>query len=250
MVHNRYDELEAPLRNGTLFIADCDGGVDARYKGNADLVITTNRDIEADLLFELQALERVALDVLAAHGPNPRSVQRMGAAALELASRLAVSLGLLQTTAITLGLPTRVIDAGSGGRRRFRLADVAGIDARLAGGVAPSVAELASEVGPLVGWTPAQKARIVGSARGVGQTRCTEHRTQHCLICLRRTQCNGHHLVDAISIVLSARHGARIGSVELNRALRVAADRSQLGSWGVVRRARAWEAGSGMKVIA
>ena len=75
-----YDELEAPLRNGTLFIADCDGGVDARYKGNADLVITTNRDIEADLLFELQALERVALDVLAAHGPNPRSVQRMGAA--------------------------------------------------------------------------------------------------------------------------------------------------------------------------
>ena len=57
-VLHAFTELETSLRNAVLFLVDCDGGVDPRFKGHVELVISSNRDTEADLLFELGALER------------------------------------------------------------------------------------------------------------------------------------------------------------------------------------------------
>jgi len=243
-----FDELEDHLRAETVFIVDCDGGIEDRYKGSRELVITTNRDIEADILFELNALPRLALDVLAGRANNPSSVQALADDALSQAATLATFIGLVHSAAIALTLPTKVIGA-NGRRQKFRLTDLAELHHRVQTNGLRDAEAVANAVAPLVGWDTDDVNAVSAKAAASAQQPCAEHGRRGCSQCLRRAYCNGHQLVDALGAVFATRHGVRMTRPELERAVRLAADPTRVPAWKVAERVRDWGVAVGIQIL-
>ncbi len=245
-----YRKLETPLREGVLFILDCDGETERDLKGNIDLILTNNRDLEADLLFELGALDRIAHEYLAGVAAHPREVVAHKDELLRLAMSLSATLGVVKAAASRTGAPTRVLDGFSRQRRKIRLGDIGASAGWIRSGHAPTLDEMLAGVASAVGWTPAAIADTRRESLALTVSPCVTHASRGCPICLSRTHSNGHILVEAVFSLLHLRHGVNITQPEIDRAIRMAADKALLPSWSVVQRIERWELGSARRVIA
>jgi len=233
-----FSDLEPSLRHGVLFIVDCDGGVDPFFKGHLELVISANRDIEADLLFELGALERVALSILSTVAANPQDAVETAHSLLVSASMVAVGFGVIRTAAQSASLPVRVLDARTGLRRRLTVFDAPSVVGAPVHDSAEAVAELLREMGSLLKWSGSDQTSVAELTHQILRTPCTLHGSSTCLVCQQNRYCGGHDLVESLSLFLRIRHNIRLPASDLDRDLRIAADRSRLSSWRVVQRGR------------
>jgi hypothetical protein len=241
-----FQQLEARFRAGVVFVVDCDGQLGDSFKGHHDLVITTNRDIEADLLLELRAFVRVAAEYLSQEVADPSELATLTESLLSTAADLALHLGVLQGSAAGLGL--RVRPRGrSANSRRIRVFDLPSATV-MASGSPPNLDSLATDLAALTGWSPAQKQAVVERAEELLRESCA-HGPTCCPDCLRQRHANGHHLVDCVTAVLATRSATAISSSEIARAIRIGADRSLLGDWEVTNRLRQWQEGSGLVLL-
>lgn len=247
-VVSAFDGLETDVRKGILFILDCDGTVDERLKGHRELVITTNRDIEADLLFELDGLTRVAYSVLGG-AVSREEIDTQVRDLLRFARQLTSTIGLIQTSARSLGLRVRVASRSSGQRRPLRLRDVRDIPQWAARLYRPSILEAAKAIANSTGWSEEDVEAVAGRAVELRESICKPHSRSACASCRYMTHCNGHYLVEAISLALTQHHSVRISAEELDRSVRIAADPRRLGDWQVVRRIQAWEEGQACRAL-
>jgi hypothetical protein len=243
-----FNELEPPLQSTVLFIIDCDGHVDPALKGHANLVITTNRDVEADLLFELRALHRLAHEYLSPLVQTPGQVDSLAKAVLDDACTVATSIGMAQSAALTLGLRTR-LPARNGSRRKLRLTDLSVIRERLQIDELPSTRTIVDELGTLIGWTSSEADAVMADVAHLGDTPCVGHRQPGCDMCDRRQFCRGHYLIDAVALVLDVRHGVTLQGSAVASVVRVSADLSRMSGWTVAQRIKRWEATTGLQVL-
>jgi hypothetical protein len=236
-----FEELEAELRPGVLFLLDCDGGIEQRLKGHLDLIITTNRDLEADLMFELRALERVAYEHLSSFVEAPGDLEPVVSRLLADASVLTAMIGIVQGAAVRLGFSMRVIDARTGDRRRLRLTDLQPVRSWLNDVASLELRDVANVVGQVVGWPRADKDAVSIAAEEVGIINCARHDEVRCFGCWKMSHCNGHLLTQATALAFDVYHRVRVDVKDLDRALRIAADTTLIPEWDVARRIRRWE---------
>jgi predicted ABC-type transport system involved in lysophospholipase L1 biosynthesis ATPase subunit len=245
-----FDSLETPLRRAVAFIVDCDGGLPDKYKGHPDLVITTNRDVEADLDFELEAFDRVGLEVCADFSSSAGHAETQATGVLKASAELAAAVGLIQSAARLSQLPTRVVDRKSRKRRKFRISDVTELGQSITNtGEVPNSADLAAMIADVTGWDDQEQKMILEEVARLEEVDCESHGVHGCSDCKNRHHCNGHHFVEGMCVVLAAKHGQHIKPRELNRSLRIAARKELVPEWGVARRLGNWAHAEGVSVV-
>lgn len=242
-----YENLETDLRDGVLFIMDCDGHVQDHLKGRTDLVITTNRDIEADLLFELNAMNRLASELIEAE--VAMAAREVAAEALAVACKMSGMHGAVLHAAKSVGAPIRINDRSTRQSRPIRVSDLDECDGWASDTSLLTGHSIVVSIGGKLSWDGAQLVAIEGALRSSSAKRCRSHASAECEPCFHRSFCDGHALVDSLAVVLRARCGARISAAELDRLMRVSSDASQLSGWEVANRIRQWEAFGGRSVL-
>jgi hypothetical protein len=245
-----FDHLERALRGGVVFLLDCDDAVQERLKGHADLIITANRDIESDMLFELNALSRVAYEYLADRVSQPREVIEMSDDLRDSAAAMAAMLGVVRKAASTFDLPVRVSDARSGKRRSIRLTDLVSVT-RTHDSIEPMqiLSEMASDVADVIGWSSDNLDKVRLKAEKIYLAACGRHGFSNCASCNRMSLCNGHDVVDALAVILKMKHEVVVRPQVLARSLRVAADMTRMPEWSVAKRIRRWEKNTGVRLL-
>ncbi|MFD2082935.1 hypothetical protein [Actinopolymorpha cephalotaxi] len=244
-----FDGLGRRHRQGVLFIVDCDNEIEDRLKGHSEFVISANMDIDADLVFELSALDRVATECLADRLLDGDELRVATSELLIGATELSIGVTVVQQAARRRRLPTKVV-SDMGGRREFRVRDLSDELLDEIGSGDSFVRKLAADMANLIEWSDRELRLITAEAVDMYGKPCGPHGIDHCIECHRRSSCRGHTLVQAISVVLKKRHNVSIGVPVLESLLRTGADRRRLEGWEVARRIRRWEDVSGYKVLA
>ena len=244
-----YQQLAPGLRHSVLFVLDCDGNTPGHLKGKEDLVLSTNRDLESDLIFELDVLQRVVLEILADRVESLASARAVTDQLVAAAADYATSLGIVQDSARCLKLPVRVVDALTGRKRRLRPSDLVGINKALSGDTLVDCYEVAKDAAAVLGWSASQYRRVEGAIQRTEQNECTRHRSVGCLTCRRMRHCNGHSLVDALARALFVVEGHRMPAEELDRLLRVASTGAVVDNWAVLARVKRWQQARGIAAL-
>ncbi len=233
---------------GVLYLIDCDAGCTTELKGHHDLVISQNRDIEADLIFELDALFRVACEFMEAESRS--AAEDEAERLVETAATVTCLVGEVRDAARDLDLPVRPVDRHSGSRRAIRLEDLHSARTWLAGHEhSPSLSEVAADFSTALGWTMTDADAVSTAAVRLADAECGAHASSGCTPCRFRSRCNGHHLVEAVATLISELHGSRVEDSNFDRLLRTSSRSESLSSWEVALRIQRWEAKSGLVVL-
>ena len=146
-----YVGLTDKERRHIAFVLDCDGSTPSELKGLHDLVITTNRDVEADLIFELRAFQHYCLELLAHVYDSPLEVDREASTIVSMAAHISGILGAVVTVGGGEGLRLKVADGNR--RRRLRLSDLPELRGWLADPHVVGADEVAAAVARRLAWT-------------------------------------------------------------------------------------------------
>lgn len=240
MVLFAYEALSQEGVTDCLFVVDCDGDTESTWLGRPGLVVSDNRDLDADLLFELNAFHRVTLEYLAGFGQTPEECLSIGDELLTYARSLSSDFGVVLDAARDSGAPTKVYDPIRGTRRRLQLLDISDSSTWIQNFVAVDREELAVLGGSALGWTKEQLSSVVTAVEQGASKRCRMHGAVKCAVCTPRRFSNGHDLVDILAVSLSQRCGFPVSSAELARATRLAASSRSIEDWNVARRINSW----------
>ena len=241
-----FDNLEQEFRRTVLFLVDCDNKLDRRYKGHRDLVITENRDIEADLVLTLKGLAGFAAEFLDLE--RRQDCDRAVEAILPAACGLSARLNSVLEGARQQGARSR-IEGRDRVNRRIRLLDIPdqheliGLYGR--GSIGAFVDRLAAKLS----WSGDERSAITESVRQMTEKPCRRHGRKSCDPCWHRSFCNGHDLVDAVAIVCAASYSLHVGDEVVERAVRMGYDLSGIEDWPVIERIRNWEVGTGVTIL-
>lgn len=241
-----YDGLESHLREQVIFLIDCDDEVPQRLKGKLDLVISSNRDMDADLVIEMGAFSTAALAVLGEQGESGGWVAEAAQLGLSRSLSLAVAMGIVVKFARERGLPCRVKIARKGIDRPLSLEDLEDVDFHQAAPI--SISRVANSFGRAMEWGDRDIRLVLDSSEALFATPCAAHGVR-CEECMSKTFANGHQVVDALAGFLSTVHGAEITAPELARALRLAVTPSHVSEWNVAKRIRDWQTVTGLELI-
>ncbi len=240
MVLFAFETLTLEGVNDCLFVVDCDGGTESKWLGRHGLVISNNRDLDADLLFDLNAFDRVALEYLSGFGQTAEECAAVGQELLAYARALSADFGVVLDAARDTGAPTKVYDENRGSRRRLQLLDFDDSVAWIQNFVPVDREELATLAAGALGWTDDQLAGVIIEVTGGALKACRAHGLPRCAECTPRHFSSGHDLVDILSLSLSQRCGFVVSSGELARATRLAASTQSVSAWSVARRVGGW----------
>jgi hypothetical protein len=205
--------------------------------------VSSNRDIEADLLFVVGAFDRLALEYLAHMGATPDECRAKSAAVLGFAKQLTSDFGRILDSARHEGLRVSIHDPRTGTKRRLQLRDLPSFETWTKRRESAEESELTTQMGDVLGWSAGDRVGIVQRILEGSQKLCRAHQAAKCRSCTPRRFSNGHDLVDVLSGVFSTEAGFLVSEAEFSRALRVAAPTDQLSSWDVARRIQAWQEG-------
>jgi hypothetical protein len=242
MVLSAFETLVKEGVSDCLFIVDCDGGTDKKWLGRPGLIISNNRDIEADLLFDLGAFNRVSLEYLADYGYSAPECEAMGQRLLEYARDFTANMGILLDAARDCGANTKIFDVVRNTRRRIRVGDLPEAASLLENFIPTTAAELLLIAQDALGWSESQRAQILERIVRGSEKRCRAHQMDQCPRCTPRRFSNGHDLVDVLSIGISQRCGYVVTEAEFARAARLATSPDAIEAWDVAIRVRKWQA--------
>lgn len=239
-----YDELGRGQHPSLFFIMDCDNNSEPSRKGQIDLAITSHRDLEADMLFSLNAYERMAIELLADQHLDLSSLEVAADRVLTAAVRLAEDFSRVRDAARSLGLRIRFRDPITGRREVPRPEHFAGTFEPVSR--PPGLDQVTRAISSLTGWSPAEERAVAAVAANAEP--CS-HNAAMCSECSLARFCNGHDAVHALALALTDELGMRIHATDVERHLRLSLDRSRLADWRVAQRVRAWEATSGTTLL-
>ena len=211
-------------RGRIVFIVDCDDDVPrGRLRGATDLIITTNGDMEADLV-SLGALRWVVSKVVPAALRSEARLDEVTEQVRERSSAVAIEVGRVRRAARTCGI-----------KLDFEPWDLQFGVMRTPGTVNVDAAAVFREVIRAGGLREVQRRRI--------EARIEDHP------CAYRV-CNGKDVLEAaVSVLMTDFRVPRrkLGAIVEMAQSGVAAERFE--SWDVVRRVRRWEERYGMQLL-
>lgn len=242
MVLSAFETLSAEGVDDCLFVVDCDGGVDPNWLGRRGLIVSTNRDIDADLLFDLGAFHRVSLEYLSEFGHTPVECGEIGQNLLVYAREITAGLGIVLDAARDAGAKTKFLDPVLNVRRRIRLQDFPDFDLWVEHFVPVVAEDLLSEASLKLGWTVSDEQHVRERVEAGSHKMCRRHGLARCAACTPRRFSNGHDLVDVLSLGLSQRCGYEVPQAEFARATRLATSLEAIENWDVAARVRSWQA--------
>lgn len=249
LVLGAYEELRQENLAACLFLADCDNNFPSDLKGLTNLVITSNRDLEADLLFALNGYERIVLEFLGGASSRTKELLVQRDEVLSYCATFVSAFGIVKDAARSRGLTLRIADPLTAQRVRSTISDLPQAAGWIGAGYQPSIDEIAADLGHLLGWTALDVSAVAVDANRTDAEPCRRHAVVACVECRRRCHCNGHDMVSAIALDLSARLTLAVSQEELDKHLRIAADRSLVPRWSVGRRMRRWEEGAKARLL-
>jgi hypothetical protein len=249
MLLGAYSALQGEGLTRCLYLVDCDGSLEAKWRGMPDLIISQNRDMEADLLFQLDAFSGVSREYLAHKFDSVGQLRPVAAQKLEFCAQLTAQVGMVLDAARAKGLPTRVVDGVTNKRRKVELRDVDGFEAWVSKGELPPSPVLLGALGDALGWLDDDKNALDSIVALGGHKLCRAHSTASCAPCQARRFSNGHHLVETLAQVLRSSLGRDVSVASAAEATRMSLDPGRLSAWDVVARIRTWEAASGGVVL-
>lgn len=249
VLNSRQFLTDAERARCTLII-DCDGEVSPNWLECDDVIVSTNRDLEADLIIELRVMHSVAYEYLAPLYDNGTAlgahVSRLEGYVLEFASLL----GLVLDAARRRHRRVRVTDPRTLKRRRVQVSDLPEASSWLADYRLPSANEVAEAVGARVGWSGAEQEEIIAEAAAGGGKLCRRHGRGDCRDCKIRRFGNGHDIVDIAAIVLTDHAGHAVAAGEVARAMRIALGvEFRAERWSVVERLVRRERAIGLPIV-
>lgn len=250
IVLGAYRALQSNPLDRCLFVADCDGNFPDDLKGLSDLIITSHRDIEADLMFELRGHERISMEYLGEAMLPIEETYLRSDEAFSLCSSVVYRLGITKDAARGLGLRLRYLDVNRGQRIRISLADLPSAQSWLGREEAPGFDEIVQDMAFVLGWSDEEARRVESMADLTESALCRTHTNPICTPCLNRRFCNGHDMVIAFALHLEVRLGQEVSAREIDRHLRLGADRTLITRWNVAERIRRWEMVRGLPVLA
>ncbi|HQA23614.1 MAG: hypothetical protein IT189_08470 [Microbacteriaceae bacterium] len=242
-----YAAIEPHLRNALLFVMDCDGDTPAEYKGQVDLVLTTNRDAEADILLMLDPATRAGVELF---GPTrstaDEAIDRMNEV-VDRAAVVAAIVGSMLKAARGRGLK---VQRGSGPTARaIELLDFLKPEMVEELSSVDSVGELVGRIQSVLAWGIDEAAAVEGDVLLDLGRECRRHRRVNCEGCLIQRSANGHHFVQAIAAMHSSETRGQYQVANVAMVLRTAATYSPLRSWPTLKRIQRWEEMSGYQVL-
>jgi hypothetical protein len=232
-----------------LFLLDCDGHTNDEFLGRPDLIISEHRDLESDLLYVFDSLERVLPEYLGPRHDSRAEILAESGRILQYVSELTAVLGVVMDAARAQGLRAKVRDARTNTPRRITLTDIDGVEAWVGDRLVPSYDELIHALDARLEWGADVVPHLLAAAREGAGKRCRLHGLAGCLPCRSRRYSNGHDLVVAIAQVLRSTLGRPVTEAEIARAVRMASDRKGLTSWMVATRVSVWEESSGHRIF-
>lgn len=243
-----YLELEAHYRDRVVFVADCDGDTDQTLKGQVDLVISQNRDIQADHGLSLGALQPSLEVFLSPQYESQAQLRAVAENAAHAIRRVARVLTLLVVVAARHGLPTQVKVRGVGKRVLSAINLDAVVDWK--SGTVPSVEAYAVEAGRLLAWSMDDVELVRTRIEALLVEACRRHSLSTCDDCLDCTYIGGHQLIAASESYIVRTLGSQLGENEVSNLLYACANGTLLDSWDVYRRLRVWSDASGFVIVA
>jgi len=235
---------------GVLFMIDCDGSVPSHLKGLPDLIISANRDLESDLLLELDALRRYALDVLADISTIRSDAESRIDRLLTRAAAVSAGLERVRRAARAMNVPTRFIDPITGQRRKVAAHDLPhGQSWMAADSPPPELEDIALAYQVVAGWSQLELATVMTEVSRNSASPCARHGAAGCTICETRALCVGHDLVEFVTQGLRLETGIDLEVYEVDRGIRVSSDRSLVSRWCVSTRGRRWADSHGLQLF-
>jgi hypothetical protein len=206
-----------------LFVTDCDYEVmSGRLTGGSDRVITTNADVETDLI-ALGMLERIVEEVVSRALTSRTEAANITSEVLQRSTQFAQPLGRMRAVAQPLGIELDLSNLDFG-RHRVRNSVTVDVDKLYR--------------------TVHSRIRESGLAEREFRSRAEAMPDDY-------RMCKGKDLVRAIHFVLRRdyRVGTDIAPDVIARMLRFGLEDDRFESWEVTRRIRAWEAGTGSSIL-
>ncbi|CAL8977581.1 hypothetical protein PROP_02226 [Propionicimonas sp. T2.31MG-18] len=247
LVVGAHQNLGSAHERRVLFLVDCDNEDNTPVKGLPNLIITSHRDLECDLLFHLDGAKRAALDCFSS-GLDHESVVKAIKKELVVSTEVACRFNATKDEARLLQLPLGIRDVTTGKKRRFALEDLPRFEEWAQGTSDLRIPDIAARLGEKLGWTTGQVALVANAAVARWGSACKRHSVSACASCGRMRLCNGHDL-EAALVARFNRQGSSITRTEMERLVRVGADVSLANGWPVVDRIRRFEGWAGLRVL-
>lgn len=247
-----HDYLTTEERKRAVFLVDCDGEDNDKILGGESLVITENRDLEADLFFRLTSFENIIVSRLASADGDVKDFRDEARKCLLFAQELATNVGIILDTAVQRGYQVKLWDNIEGKKRRIGIRDIARIDNYCSELATLTVAQILDEFATLLGWPEEAKHNILRDSAVNALRLCRYHATADCSPCKARRFANGHELVDIGARLVALRivgEHEKADFKAFERLLRSSYTPSHLNQWGIVHRVRKFEEWSGKSVL-
>lgn len=233
-----YDQLGETV-NRLLCLVDCDDSLDRARLGKPGLVVSTFRDLDADLMLGTPTLMRILRELHMMTQEARIKTMRLDEVRLRCTG-IAVQLSRVRAAAKSEGLAVRM---RVGGRKRpWRLSDapdpLSVLDSH---DVIDNLVNLMA--GPL-SWGPSIRERVAELAKfeSCGTEYCDHE------VCLRRLVV-GHDLIDIVATTHLSHMHLRAAEGEVERLMRVSFPVEVFSSPAVFKRVQKWEEATGLRVL-
>jgi len=243
------EHLDADELGRCTIVIDCDGQVEPGWLDGI-VIVSGARDLEADLVIELGVIASVVQEFLSPRYESSVEVAVRATRIREYVLAFSAQIGIVLDAARALGMRTRVVDAVSGQKRRFRIFDVPPLAYRATHESMPTVEEITEEAGFVLGWDAAHRAALLAATSSGGMKMCRLHAAPRCQSCVERRFSNGHDIVDALSALLSREVRFDVTPAEIARAMRLSVNLDSSSRWSVAQRLRRRQELTGLRLLA
>lgn len=242
------DVPRGPLRDHLLFIMDCDGETSTDYKGEIDLVLTTNRDIESDVILQLNPSLRAGVEVFGSLLDSGEDAVALMDDCIDIAGRFSALLGLVLMVADSYRMQTRT-QPNKGALRKLAVLDIVRPDDIKAMSDFANVGELVAAVAHVMQWGMEESDDVLKAVSIHIAAECRRHRRNFCPTCLIQRSANGHHFVQAIAALANNEGVNEADPSRIASILRTSTQVTTFVSWPSIRRIRTWQEISGCEVL-
>jgi hypothetical protein len=245
-----YEQLDGESVENCLFLIDCDGEDNTRLLGKANLIVSELRDVEADLVYRLRALQKVSIGLISEKEDSVASIRQQSHEIEEYGLRLTGAFGIVLDVARRQGLKLRLFDTATNRKRRLELRDMPSLGLWLLEQRIPTLSELACAMGDVLSWSAAECANVASHAAAGGAKECRKHARRSCSDCISRRFSNGHSLVEIYAYLLSQQLGVVIQARDIARSLRSSVDLRAVSEWSTAIRMNKWQTVRGVNLLA
>lgn len=236
-----------PLAKRVVYLVDCDNQSTPGLLGQNDIVVSVNYDLESDLIWLLEAIDKYATTIMMHEFESVGDARQYAKTLANKAGEVAAFFGQVIASARKLNLTIRVTDPKNGRSRRVRIHDLPSFSRWVESTVEET--EIQAELSAKLGWSDAESIAILEHMTTRSQKRCKLHQTPACKRCAIRSYASGHEQFSWMLEALKNRADGKLSPPAIDLVLRGASNQDRVASWAVHERLGRWQGASGFELL-